>query len=98
MPAALPPESPPPPVPRNRPFQFDVGMPIQILTLSPAGGCVVTAVIRHRPGLAGSTTADSMVVFASATVARLSHDRTGFAFATTGLGGVPLRPAPWPCA
>src|SRR5215471_15638587 len=104
MPAALPPESPPPPVPRNRPFQFDVGMPIQILTLSPAGGCVVTAVMRHMPGLAGSTAADSMVVLGRATVAKLSQERTGCALATAGLGRAPNggpggapRPATCPC-
>src|SRR5262245_15421035 len=100
MPAALPPENPPPPTPRNRPFQFDVGMPTQILTLSPAGGCVVIAVTRHMPGLAGSSTADSMVVFGSATIARLSQDRTGLALATAGFGTTPNgagtapRPAP----
>ena len=47
MPAALPPENPPPPTPRKRPFQFDTGMPTQIFTLSAAGGCVVTALTRQ---------------------------------------------------
>src|SRR6266436_1476475 len=86
MPAALRPESPPPPVPRDRPFQFAIGMLIQILTLSPAGGCVMNTVTRHTPGLAGSTTADSIVVFGSATVARLSQERTACALGTAGLG------------
>src|SRR5271165_4090556 len=76
-------------MPRKRPFQFAVGMPIQIFTLSPMGGCVVIAVTRQMPGFAGSTVADSMIVFGSATIARLSQDRTGFAFAIAGLGVVP---------
>jgi hypothetical protein len=38
-------------------------MPIQILTLSPVGGCVVIAVTRQMSGFAGSTTVDSMIVF-----------------------------------
>ena len=44
----------------NRPFQFDVGIPTQIRTLSPAGGWVVTAVTRQIPGLFGSTAAEAM--------------------------------------
>src|SRR5579863_1189525 len=93
-PAALPPTNPPPPIPRNRPFQFAVGMATQIFTLSPAGGCVVTAVTRHMPELDGSTAADSIVVlgrraFGSASMARLSQDRTGFALGTTGFGVAP---------
>src|SRR5215813_13325853 len=99
MPAAFPPEKPPPPVPRNRPFQFEVGIPTQIFTLSPVGGWVVIAVTRHIPGLLESTAADSIVVFGNEIVARLSHDRTGFALAMSGLGGVcagaaPPRPIP----
>jgi hypothetical protein len=71
----------------KRPFQFDVGMAIQILTLSPAGGCVVIAATRHIAGLFGSTAADSIVVFGNATVARLSQDRTGFAPGMSAFGG-----------
>src|SRR5690349_6010829 len=100
MPAALPPEKPPPPIPTNRPFQLEVGMPIQILTLSPAGGCVVMAVTRQIPGLAGSAAADSIVVFGSAILARLSQERTGFAAAMAGFGVAPSGgcggPAPRP--
>src|SRR5262245_47992265 len=109
--AALPPENPPPPLPRKRPFQFDVGSAIHIRTLSPAGGCVTTAVTRQTPGLSESSAADSMVVFGSAMVVRLSHERTGLAPATSGFGvvcisgggagpppaGGPPRPR-WPCA
>src|SRR6478736_3087213 len=91
---ALPPANPPPPVPRNRPFQFVVGIAIQILTLSPAGGCVVVAMTRQRLGLAASTVADSIVVSGSATLAKLSHDRTGLALAMSGLGGF----CAWPTA
>ena len=74
-------------------------MATQILILSPAGGCVVTAVTRQTPGLLGSTAADSIVVFGNATVARLSQDRTGFALAIAGFGltaagAAPPRPAP----
>src|SRR5213592_3544647 len=83
-----PPTNPPPPVPRKRPFQFDVGIAIQIRTLSPAGGCVVVAITRQIPRLSASTIADSMVVFGSATLARLSHVRTGLALAMSGFGGV----------
>src|SRR5439155_9808755 len=106
-----PPTNPPPPFPRKRPFQVDVGIAIQIRTLSPAGGCVATAVTRQTPGLSESTAADSMVVFGSAMLARLSHERTGLAFATSGFGGVCMSgggggpppgggaPRPrWPCA
>ena len=87
MPIALPPEKPPPPVPMNRPFHFAVGMPIQILTLSPVGGWVVNALTRHISGLFGSTAADSIVVFGREIVNRLSHDLTGFALGISGLGG-----------
>src|SRR5262245_66610022 len=84
----------------KRPFQFEVGMATQILTLSPADGCVVTAVTRQMPGLFGSTAADSMVVFGNATEARLSHVRTAFASGINDLGGgwagAPPRPAPFP--
>ena len=92
-PVALPPENPPPPVPRKRPFQFAVGIAIQMRTLSPAGGCVVVAMTRQRLGFAASTVADSIVVSGSATFARLSHDRTGLAFAMSGLGGFWAWPA-----
>ena len=62
----------------------------------------MTAVTRQMPGLLGSTAADSIVVFGSATVARLSHDRTGFALGMAGFGldhrrcapGPPPRPPP----
>ena len=70
------------------PFQFEVGMPTQMRTLSPAGGCVLTAVTRQMAGLFGSTAADSIVVFGSATLARLSQERTAFALAIAGFGGV----------
>ena len=54
---------------------------------------MVTAVTRQMPGLFGSTAADSIVVFGSATVARLSHDRTGLALGIAGFGGSsPVRP------
>ena len=46
------------------------------------------AVTRQMPGLLASTAADSIVVFGSATLARLSHDRTGLAFAMAGFGVV----------
>jgi hypothetical protein len=46
------------------------------------------AVTRHIPGLLESTAADSTVVFGNEIVARLSHDRTGFALAMIGLGAV----------
>src|SRR4030095_7117428 len=62
---AFPPENPPPPFPRKRRFQFFVGIAPQIRTLSPAGGCVVTAVTTHTFGLFGLTAADSIVVFGS---------------------------------
>src|SRR5688572_3598282 len=65
-------------------------------TLSPIGGCVVMAVTRHTPGFAGSTAADSIVVFGSATVARLSHERTGLAFGIAGFGAGNAGPAPRP--
>src|SRR5688500_12665174 len=77
---APPPENPPPPFPRKRPFQFVVGIAIQIRTLSPAGGCVVTAVTRQTLGAAGSMTDDSIVVFGSLTDARFSHDITALTF------------------
>ncbi len=85
-------------MPRNRPFQFDVGIAIQIRTLSPAGGCVVMATTRQMSGLFASTAADSMVVFGSVTLARLSHDRTGFAFAMSGFGGACISDGPGPPA
>src|SRR5262249_8078189 len=65
-----------------------MGIAIQIRTLSFVGGCVVIATTRQTPALSASTVADSMVVFGSATAARLSHNRTGLALATTGFGGV----------
>src|SRR6185503_14669351 len=87
-PKGLPPRKPPPPVPRKRPFQLFSGSAIQMRTLSPAGGWVVTAVTRQTPGAFGSTAADSMVVLGSATLARLSHVRAGLAFGTSGFGAV----------
>src|SRR5688572_31292157 len=78
-----------------------MGIAIQIRTLSPAGGCVVIATTRQIAGFVASTIADSMVVLGSVTVARLSHDRTGLALATSGLGGVRISAGgPWarPCA
>lgn len=62
------------------------------------GGWVVIAVTRQMPGFAGSTAADSMIVFGSATIARLSQDRTGFAFAIAGFGVVPKGGSPGGCA
>src|SRR5207344_517107 len=70
-----------------------VGIAIQVRTLSPAGGCVVVAMTRQRLGLAASTVADSIVVSGSATLARLSHERTGLALAMSGLGGFWAWPA-----
>jgi hypothetical protein len=95
-PAALPPEKPPPPVPKNLPFQLVVGIAIQIRTLSPVGGCVVTAVTRQISGLLGSGAADSIVVFGSATVARLSHERTGLTVGINAFGAGCAGPAPRP--
>src|SRR5688572_2563264 len=101
-PAALPPENPPLPVPRNRPFQADIGIASQIRTASTAGGCVVTAVTRQMRELPESTAAHSIVVFGSTSDARLSQDRTGLAFGINGFGtviaaaipGPPPRPPP----
>lgn len=45
--------------------------------MRPAGGWVVTALARQMPGLTGSTAADAMVVLGSASMARLSQERTG---------------------
>src|SRR5438445_7120599 len=84
---ALPPENPPPPLPRNRPFQFVTGRPMKILTRSTDGGCVTVAVTRHEPS-EGSSEAESMVVLRSETLARLSHAHTGAASGKSGLGGV----------
>ena len=53
-------------------------------TASPAGGCVTIAVTRHDGGVVASplsTAAETIVVFGSVTAARLSHERTGSAFA-----------------
>src|SRR5688572_16976073 len=80
----------------KRPFQFDSGIATQIRTLSPAGGCVVTAVTRQRAGLFGSAAADSIVVFGSAISARLSQVRTGLAFGISALGGGPAGGPPRP--
>ena len=52
---------------------------------------MVTAVTRQIAGLAGSNAADSMVVFGSATFARLSQDLTGFALAIAGFGAEQAR-------
>src|SRR2546425_10159619 len=73
---ALPPENPPPPLPRNLPFQFVAGRPMKILTRSPAGGCVTVAVTRHAP-FDGSSVAESMVVLGMDCFVRLSHGRIG---------------------
>ncbi len=88
-PPAFPPTNPPPPVPTK------ASVPVRGWDTYPDanlvagdGGCVVIAVTRQIPGFFGSTTADSIVVFGSATVARLSHDRTGLAFAIAGFGAV----------
>src|SRR5688572_24527789 len=70
----------------NLPFQFEVGMAIQIVTRSFIGGCVDIAVTRQMPGLFASTAADSMVVFGSVTVARLSQVLTGLASGINALG------------
>jgi hypothetical protein len=58
-------------------------------TLSTDGGWVVMAVTRHTSALLASAFADSIVVFGSANIARLSHVRTGFAFAIAGFGVLP---------
>ena len=53
-------------------------------TASPAGGCVTIAVTRHDGGVVASplsAAAETIVVFGSVTAARLSHERTGSAFA-----------------
>ncbi|HTW66096.1 MAG TPA: hypothetical protein VME17_15830 [Bryobacteraceae bacterium] len=60
-----------------------------MVTLSPVGGCVVVAVTRQMPGLAGSTAADSMAVCGRAIVARLSQQRSSFALAIAGFGVIP---------
>src|SRR5262249_23247121 len=81
-PFGLPPEKPPPPTPSNRPFQPDMGSPMNTRMRSPADGWETTAVTRQNAGrapLAGSIAADSMVVFASVMVDRLSHVRSGCA-------------------
>ena len=49
---------------------------------------MATAVTRQMPGLFASTAADSMVVFESAMLARLSHERTGLGLAIAGFGAV----------
>jgi len=66
---------------------------MNILTRSPEGGCVTVAVMREGPP-AGATAAESMVVSGSETEVRLSHERTGAAFATSGFGGAPEAGAP----
>src|SRR5688572_4939927 len=70
----------------NLPFQFEVGIAIQIVTRSFIGGCVDIAVTRHIPGLFASRAADSIVVFGSVIVARLSQLLTGLASAINALG------------
>src|SRR5687767_1796891 len=60
---------------------------MKILTRSPDGGCVTVATTRHQP-LEGSIVAESMVVFGSETLVRLSHGQTGFASGKSGFGGV----------
>src|SRR5438093_9836430 len=69
---ALPPENPPPPFPRNLPFQLVVGRSMKILIRSPDGGCVTVAVTRHAP-FEGSSAAESILVLGMETFARLSH-------------------------
>src|SRR5436190_740073 len=83
---AVPPENPPPPFPRNLPFQFVTGSPMKILTRSPDGGCVTVAVTRHEPSEALSAT-ESIVVLGSETLVRLSHEQTGLASGNSGFGG-----------
>lgn len=61
----------------------------QIVTLSLEGGWVVTAVTRQMLGLLASTTADSIVIFGKATVARLSQERAGFALGIDAFGTAP---------
>jgi len=64
----------------KRLFQSDVGSAIQMGTLSFSGGCLVIAVTRQTLELFGSTPADSMLVFDSASM----QDRTAFGFGTVG--------------
>src|SRR2546425_11830144 len=80
---AFPPENPPPPFPRNLPFQLVVGRPMKTLTRSPEGGCVTVAVTRHEPS-EGSIAAVSIMVLGSETFARLSHEHTGAASGKSG--------------
>src|SRR5262245_54195296 len=82
----------------NRPFQFAVGIAIQMRTLSPIGGCVVMAVMRQRLGLFASTAADSIVVFVNTIDVGLSQVRTGFAPGMRAFGGGAVGPAPRPPA
>src|SRR5262245_16089829 len=56
------------------------------LTRHPVGGCVTVALTRQDPSSALSST-ESMVVFGSATLVRLSCGITGALSAKTGLGG-----------
>src|SRR5262249_57459478 len=81
-----PPTSPPPPIPWNRPFQPFVGRATNTLTRHPVGGCVTVALTRHDPSAALSST-ESMVVFGSATLVRLSCGITGALSAKAGFGG-----------
>src|SRR5262245_22258499 len=81
----------------NLPFQFDVGMPTQIVTLSPIGGWVVIAVTRQMPAVFGSTAADSIVVLGNFTFRRLSQLLTGLASGMRAFGpGAGVRTAPRP--
>src|SRR5438477_10619210 len=85
--SALPPENPPPPFPRNLPFQFVAGRPMKTLTRSPDGGCVTVAMTRHERS-EGSSAAESIVVLGSVTLPRLSQGHTVSASGKNGFGGV----------
>ena len=57
------------------------------LTRHPVGGCVTVALTRQDPSAAFSST-ESMVVFGSATLIRLSCAITGELSVNAGLGGI----------
>ena len=73
-------------MPWNLPFQPFVGRATNTLTRHPVGGCVTVALTRQDPSAALSST-ESMVVFGSETLVRLSCGITGALSAKAGLGG-----------
>src|ERR1051325_9406528 len=82
----FPPEKPPPPFPRNLPFQPFTGSPMKTFTRSPAGGCVTVAITRHELS-EGSITAESIVVFGIETLLSSSHGQIGVESGNKGDGG-----------